>query len=113
MIVRYIEHELTSSGFEKEKKNSGYLYSRILGDIGLFCYIEENIKLYFYTTYNWNNNSIKGSYCVSSSDLEDCPDFSPVLFIKTIQNMPQYVGKEFDIHIKIIKAINETFFKKY
>ncbi|MBK5723161.1 hypothetical protein JGH11_20045, partial [Dysgonomonas sp. Marseille-P4677] len=93
MIIRYIEHELVSSGFKKEKINSGYVYSKVFENIELRCHIDENIKLYFFSIYKWDSNILKGSYSISSRELEEYPDFSLVLFKKTIQNMPRYVGK--------------------
>ncbi len=109
MIVRYIESELTSRGFVKEKRNTGYAYNRIFGNIELICFIEHDIKLYFFSIYKWNNNRVKGSFCISSDDLKDYPVFPTFLFIKTTQNMPRYIGKEIDVHSEILKVIDETF----
>ena len=112
MIIHYIEYELTSCGFKKEKKNTGYIYSKTIGNIELICFIESNVKLYFISIYRWNDNRVRGSYCISSEDIEDCPDFSLFMFKKTIHNMPRYIGREIDVHSEIIETINETFVYK-
>lgn len=109
MIIRYIDSELISCGFKKENRNTGYIYNKISGNIELVCFIEHNIRLYFFSIYKWDSNRVRGSYCISSEELKDSPDFSSPLFKKTIQNMPQYIGKEIDVHSEIIKVINETF----
>ena len=109
MIIRYIEHELVSHGFVKEKINTGYVYIRKLGNIEFISFIEKNIKLYFFSVYRWDNNRVRGSYCISSDDLKDSPDFSSVLFEKTIENMPRSIGTDVNIHDEIRKAINEVF----
>ena len=112
MIIRYIESELILYGFKKEKKNSGYFYSKISENIELMCFIEYNIKIYFISIYKWNNNRVRGSYCISSEILKDYPDFASSLFLKTLQNMPQYIGKEINVHEEVSKFIDETFIYK-
>lgn len=110
--MRYIESELISCGFVKENRNTGSIYSKIYGNIELFCFIEHNIKLYFVSIYKWNDNKVRGSYYISQEGLKDCPDFSSYLFEKTVQNMPRYIGKDIDVHREILKAINEIFSSK-
>ena len=112
MIIHYIESELASYGFEKEKKNTGYVYKSICGNIELICYVEEKIKLYFVSVYKWSNNRIKGAYHISLEELKKNPDFSLILFKKTMQYMPQYLGTEVNIHAEIEKAIDEVFNNK-
>ncbi|MDU1891663.1 MAG: hypothetical protein E6767_13325 [Dysgonomonas sp.] len=109
MIIKYIEYELTSHGFVKEKINTGHYYTKILKNIEFVCTIERDARIYFITVYRWGDNKIRGSYSISYEDLKNSPDFSPILFKRTIENMPQYIGKEVDIHTEIIKAINAVF----
>ncbi|MDR2947749.1 MAG: hypothetical protein LBV71_00945 [Prevotella sp.] len=109
MIIRYIEHELALHDFKKEEKNTSCVYNKIVGNVELICFIERNMKLYFISIYRWNNNRLRGSYKITSSELKNCPDFASTLFKKTIDNVPRFIGDKIDIHVEIVKAIDETF----
>lgn len=109
MITRFIVHELNLSGFEKEKRNTGYYYSKKIENIILACFVEENIRFYFVSVYVYKNCRIKGAYHITVEDLKEHPDLTAELFKKTINYMPRYIGNEIDIHSEIINVIIDCF----
>lgn len=112
MIIRYIDSELISCGFKKENRNTGYVYNRIYENMELVCFIEQNIRLYFFIIYRWDNNRVRGSYCISAEDLKNYPDFASFLFKNALRNMPRCIGKEINVHNEILKMIKIVFNEK-
>jgi len=112
MTTQRIKRELNLCGFEEEKRNTGYYYSKTVGNIQLICFIEEKIKFYFVSAYLWDNYRIKGACHITEEELKAYPAFTAELFKKTIDNMPRYIGDKVDIHSEIKKVIDESFVYK-
>lgn len=108
MKLENLKETLLNKGFAEEKIDTGISYSKEINNIKLVCYIEPNIRISFISIYDWSNNEVKGTYDVLMTDLGKIKNSAFLLFMKTLKNMPEYVGEK-DVHTQIKYAINNTF----
>ena len=109
MKVQELSDILLRHGFEKEKLDSGFNYTKTDGHIQLICYIEPQIDIAFMTIYAWNDNEIKGIYKASLLEISRAQDSASLFFRQAVEDMPKFIGDKVDVHKEMNKAIDDTF----
>lgn len=109
MKLQELESILIEKGFEEEKLDSGYNYTKKVGHILLICYVEPDIEVEFIAIYRWNNNDVKGTHNLSLNELDRSKDSVETLFRKTKNNMPQQIGNFTDTHREVEEALRDLF----
>jgi len=108
MKLENLKETLLDKGFMEEKVDTGIRYSKELNNVKLICYIEPNISISFISLYDWSNNEIKGTYDVPMERLGSIKSSAFLLFMKTLKNMPEFVGEK-DVHTQVKYSINNAF----
>lgn len=112
MKTQDLKELLLEKGFEEEKQDTGYNYTKTVGRVKLVCYIEPNIDVAFITTYHWNSNEIKGTNSISQKEMMFKNFKVSSLFKETLNNMPQYIGDPqngINVHREIRNTIDTIF----
>ncbi|MDR2954671.1 MAG: hypothetical protein LBV43_06290 [Prevotella sp.] len=109
MNIRELESFLKEKGFVEEKQDSGIIYKIEKDHVELICYIEPGIEVEFISRYRWKNNEVKGTHNISEDELLHVRDSVKVLFKKTKNNLPQYIGEKTDTHNEVEKVIDRIF----
>jgi len=109
MNIEQLDKLLIEKGFDKEKLDTGYNYTKNVGHIGLTCYIEPNIEVAFITVYHWDDNEVKGTYNIALKDLKLRDGLISVFFENTLKNMPEHIGSTINTHREVKNVIKDIF----
>ena len=109
MKEKELREELKAKGFNEEKLDSGYNYTKTEGTVDFVCYIEPDIEVEFITVYRWKNNDVKGTYNISIKNLINSKDSLLTFFRKTKNNLPQNIGEFIDTHQAVDEGLQNIF----
>lgn len=109
MNTQKLNDILIKAGFRKEKLDSGFNYSKKVNHIELICYVEPNINIAFMSIYRWNDNDVKGTYNLSMTGFDRDKDSISSVFKKTLDNMPEFIGENINVHQEVKTVIDDTF----
>ncbi len=108
MKIDQLKETLLNKGFDEEKLDTGFNFTKTVKNVQLICYIEPNINVSFITVYSWDNNDVKGTYDLTMKELGRVEPSAISFFRKTLDNMPKFVGEK-NIHTEVEEVISETF----
>jgi len=92
MKTQEIIETLEEKGFNRQEKDSGIYFSKVMEHIKLICYIEPDVEVQFITLYRWKNNDVKGTYNITVHNLMYTKETVAEMFRKTKNNLPQRIG---------------------
>lgn len=109
MKLEELQETLSNKGFEEEKQDTGIRYIKTSGNLDFICYIEPGIEIEFISIYNWNDNNVKGTFNLSVKEMNTYDRTVASLFMRTKNNIPEYIGEKINVHSEINNAVNNIF----